>query len=71
MVQNGRQRAEAFSKTAITEAWIKFFEQVAFPEYEFWQTLPDAARRLQFAQRWAALKLHRVGNALAQLKPAF
>ncbi len=66
MVQNGLKRAEAFSETAITTAWAKFFEQVAFPEYAHWQSLPEAIRKLQFAQRWVALKLDRARRHLPE-----
>ncbi len=40
MINNGRERAKETTTEVLTDAWIHFFEEVAYPAYQLWRKQP-------------------------------
>lgn len=64
MIENGLKRAKEFNKETITQNWLTFFNDYAFPEYENWLSLSDFQRRCLFVQRYINLKTERLKKKL-------
>ncbi len=64
MIKNGQERVQEFSQEKITQDWINFFENYAFPEYKKWIKMSDLQRRSLFFKRYFRLKIDRMKTRL-------
>nr|WP_293095419.1 hypothetical protein [Okeania sp. SIO2F4] len=64
MITNGLERAKEFTPEIVKEQWVNFFDNVAFPAYDQWQSFSPIYKRANYLQRYLSLKLKRINNQI-------
>ncbi|NET73972.1 MAG: glycosyltransferase family 4 protein [Sphaerospermopsis sp. SIO1G2] len=68
MVENGKQRSQKTLPDVVTQQWMNFLENKAFPEYYKWLGLPKYGQKLYFLSRDNSEQLKEVNAKFRRIK---